>query len=287
MANFGRSLQLVKESFEVLKKDKEMMLFPLISGSLILSLLLFFIVPLIQEGANAIPVHAYPIVFVYYIVSYFIAIFFNTGLMTCAYIRLNGGNPRFKDGFENAEKHIGKIFMWAVLSATIGIILRILGNISKDLGKTLGSVFDIAWSLLAFFVVPVMIFENMSVPDSIKKSAYLSKRTWGENIVAQASMGLVFLILSAVGTVLGIIGIFALIPIAVTATTSAAFSLFFSVFALVAVYLVVLLIINSSLDGIFATALYIYATTGRVPLPYNPEIIKNAFRSENPTRNTP
>ncbi len=276
MENFTRSFKLVKESFEVLKKDKEMMLFPIISGIVTILLFISFIIPIFfisgtDTARRGTGNFYYFILFIYYILSYFIVIFFNTGLITCANIRLNGGDPTFSDGFNNAKKHIGKIFVWALISATVGLILRIIADRSETIGKIVIAIIGMAWSLITFFVVPVMVFENIGVMESIKKSGYLFKKTWGENVIGQFSMGLIFFILGIIGLIPLILSFLAGSPVIII-----------SAVVLVIIYWVVLGIISSSLDGIFVTALYNYANTGKIPSAYSPEVLTNAFRPKDP-----
>ncbi len=267
--NFTRSFQLVKESFEVLKKDKEIMLFPVISAIVTVLLLISFIVPIFFYNTG-IDNFGYVLLFIYYILSYFIVIFFNTGLITCAHIRLNGKDPTFMDGFNNAKKHIGKIFVWALISATIGLILRIIADRSSWVGKIVVAIIGMAWSLITFFVIPVMVFENISVFESIKRSGYLFKKTWGENVIGQFSMGFIFLIL----------GIAGIIPL-ILAFMTGSFVLIIPVFALVVIYWIFLGIVSASLEGIFVAALYNYASIGKIPSVYSPEVITTAFQPKN------
>ncbi len=280
LEKFTRSYQLVKESFEVLKKDKEIMLFPVISVIVTILLLLSFIIPIFfltfknaPEGAGFYTAgnFYYIILFIYYILSYFIVMFFNTGLITCAHIRLNGRDPTFSDGFKNAKKHIGKIFVWALISATIGIILRIIADRSETIGKIVVAIIGTAWSLITFFVIPVMIFENISVLESIKKSGHLFKKTWGENVIGQFSMGFVFFILGIIGIIPLLISFFTGSPVIII-----------SLITLTVIYWVLLGIVSASLDGIFVTALYNYANTGKIPSAYSPEVIRDAFQPKNP-----
>ncbi|HEY9205606.1 MAG TPA: DUF6159 family protein [Candidatus Methanoperedens sp.] len=266
----------MKESFEVLKKDKEIMLFPVISAIVTVLLFISFIIPIFYLDFDTLPRRlfagefGYLLIFIYYVLSYFIVIFFNTGLITCAHIRLNGGDPTFSDGLNNAWKHIGKIFIWALISATVGIILRAISDRSGTLGRIVAAIIGMAWSLLTFFVVPVLVLENTSVFESIKKSGYLFKRTWGENVIGQFSMGFIFFIL-------GLIGI---VPLGLLFITSS-FNMIILVFALTVIYWVVLGIVSASLDGIFVAALYNYANTGKIPSAYSPEVIRGAFQPKN------
>lgn len=228
-----------------------------------------FIVPIFFYNTG-IDNFGYVLLFIYYILSYFIVIFFNTGLITCAHMRLNGKDPTFMDGFNNAKKHVGKIFVWALISATIGLILRIIADRSSWVGKIIVAIIGMAWSLITFFVIPVMVFEDISVFESIKRSGYLFKKTWGENVIGQFSIGFVFLIL-------GIAGIIPLILVLMTGS----FVLIIPIFALVVIYWIFLGIVSASLEGIFVAALYNYASTGKIPSAYSPEVITTAFQPKN------
>src|SRR3989338_10684782 len=96
---FTKSYQLVKESFRLLLLDKELLLFPIISGFFILLILFSFILPLFMVNAIFSPktagIAVYVWLFIFYLISYFISIFFNVALVTCVSIRLKGKNPVF------------------------------------------------------------------------------------------------------------------------------------------------------------------------------------------------
>ncbi len=271
---FGRSYKLVLESFNILRKDKEMMLFPVFSGVAGILVLISFILPLfftgILGGDGAVgEVLYYVIIFLYYLASYFVIVFFNVGLVYCARKRLKGQNPTFMDGINAAFGNLGKIFAWALISATVGMILRALSRRSGILGRIIISLIGMVWTLLTFFVVPVMIFEGRGVLESISKSGSLFKKTWGENVIGQFQMGLIFFLLSIPGLIFPVIGVLTgnIILIAVTV-------------AVMVFYWVILGIVSSSLDGIFKTALYEYAITGVVPSGFSEDVIRNAYRTK-------
>jgi len=215
------------------------------------------------------------IAFFYYLLNYFVITFFNVGLITCANIRLSGGDPTLGDGFRNASKNIGKIFIWALISATVGVILRMISDKQKTVGRIIAGIIGMAWNLLTFFVVPVMIFEKISPLESIKKSGELFKKTWGENAIVQISMAGFFTLLSLGVFLVAIgLGIFAVVSL-----KSVIFAI--TIFLIMVLTLIVLSIISSSLNGIFVAALYKYANDGQVPSVYDSEIIKSAFKPKN------
>jgi len=279
---FSDSLELVKENFRILNKDKELMLFPIISGFLIILLIglvvgffmyLFTVNPLnADKNSNVYLPFMFPVIFLSYILIYFIAGFFNAGLITCAHIRLNGGDPTFMDGFNNAVQNIKKIFVWSLIAGTVGYILHGVSKRSGVLCKIIGFMGSLAWGLLTFFIIPVIIFEDLGIKESIKRSGDLFKKTWGENVIGQFSMMLFF--------VPGFL-IFVLFPVIIFTFMEHGIPrdsiIRYIWFVYEILSFVFLLIIIKSLQGIYITVLYHYASTGKIPSDYNPEFIQYAF----------
>lgn len=268
----SRSFQLVKESFKVLQKDKEIMLFPLISGIITILLFVSFVAPIyffvgIENLVNNYLY--YSLLFLYYFISYFVVVFFNAGLITCANMRLNGKDPTFGDGFNNATRHLGKIFLWVLISATIGLVLRYIANRTNTVGRIIVAITGMAWSLLTFFVLPVLVLENKSVVQSIKTSGNLFKKTWGENVIGQVSISTFFGILAMLGVMI----------LAIAFITGSLFIIVSGVLVTV-LYWSILVLVSSSLGGIFTTALYQYANTGKISPVYSPDFIKSAFKQK-------
>ena len=266
----------------MLKHDKEIMWFPVISGILTLLLFVSFIIPLGllaigSEFTGTIEPFYYGMLFLFYLGSYFIVIFFNTALIACADKRLHGGDPTVKYGLQKAWEHVGQIFIWSLISATVGLVLRIildklqdsdkLGIVGKIVGSIVVSLIGMAWTFLTYFVVPVIIFEKMSVFQSIKRSGQLFKKTWGESVIGQFSIGGAFALLYLVGVGVIILGFM-----------SGSLSVILVTFSVAVVYMILLGILSSTLNGIFTTALYHYAKTGQVPSLYTKDTIEHAFK---------
>ena len=102
----SNSWDLVKASAEVLRADKELLLFPVISAVLSMLVVVTFAVPAILAGVFAsgvadgagVPVAGYAAVLLFYVVQYFVIFFCNTALVGAALIRLRGGDPTVADG---------------------------------------------------------------------------------------------------------------------------------------------------------------------------------------------
>jgi hypothetical protein len=137
----------------------------------------------------------YLFAFLGYLVTYFVGIYFNAAVVGAASMRMDGKDPTIGDGLRMANARLGKIFGWALLSASVGMLLRMISERSGLLGKIVVGLVGAAWGVVTFFVVPVLLFEPLSVGGSVRRSAQLFKKTWGEQFVGNGSIGLVLFLL--------------------------------------------------------------------------------------------
>jgi hypothetical protein len=252
MGRLSRTMQLARASWEVLKADKELLILPLLSLLATSVVAASFLVPVIHAGRDAGPSNPGPVggalIFAAYLLLAFITIFFNAALVHAANQRLEGGDPTVRSALAGASRRMGRILPWALLSATVSVVLRAIQERGGIIGKIVSGIAGIAWSLVTFMVVPVLVFENVGVGDALRRSSALFRKTWGENVAAQVGFGLLGFLL-----VLPAVAVIAL-AFAVGAT--------FGAFALIAGVLWILLVsmVLSALSGIFQTALYRYAS---------------------------
>ena len=270
MRTIRRSYAIFVESLRVLGKDKEILIFPLLSG--IITIVAFSTMVfagltsgLLREFQAGNRVFGYVVLFVWYFVSWFIVLFFNVAVIACANIRLRGGDPTIADGFRASMQHVGRIAAWALVSATVGIILRVIAERAKIVGKIISGLLGAVWSIATYFIVPVMIFEGRSIGDSVKQSTELIKKTWGESLVAAGGIGAFIMLLAVGGLVLPIAAMF------ISATAA------FIALGIMVMYWIALSIVSAALSGIFRTALYLYAAEGRAPEGFTPDYVQNAF----------
>lgn len=259
MGRIGTGWQLTKTSLRVLRQDKELILFPLISGLALLLILgafvggMFFTVGFAAfAGGDSTWLFAVLMV-VYYIVAFFIGLYFNAAVIGAATIRLNGGSPTFSDGLRIARENIKRIFLWAVFAATVAMILRAVQERLGFIGRILVGLVGVAWSLATFFVVPVLIYEKLGPWAAVKRSAHLFKTTWGETIVGGFSMGAIFVLVGLAGILAPILGVL----------LGGIVGLIVGVIVMV-VYWLILGLVASAANSILIAALYRYATTGKV-----------------------
>jgi hypothetical protein len=263
--SIGRSIELFKTSWGILVADKKLLVFPLLSGIISIIVLATFILPLII-GSVFGELFFYIALFVFYLVSYFVVIFFNTALVSCVNARLQGKEMSVGEGLRNALNHFTSILAWALVSATVGIILQILRERAGFIGQLAASLVGGAWGLVTFFVVPILVLEDKGVVDAIRDSTSLIRKTWGETIIGSGSIMLVFIIIG----VIGFVGVLATMLLGSPAIFGVALVLFIGL-------VIVLAVVASAMQGIFVTALYTYARTGTVPSAFRSDLIQNAF----------
>lgn len=260
---FSRSWSLVKSSAYVLSQDKELLLFPLISAGALLVVMACFALPVLGLGAldglkggnDRISAAMYVVAFLFYFSQYFVIFFFNAALVGAAMIRLDGGDPTVKDGLRIATSKIGVIAGYAAIAATVGMILRIIQERVGFIGKIIVGILGVGWTIATYMVVPVLVHRDVGPVEAIKESAYLLKETWGENVIGQAGLGLAFGFIFTGVVIAGIFVIF------VAALTHSAWMIGFAV-VMVLLAVAVTALIQAALGGIYAAALYRYATTG-------------------------
>jgi hypothetical protein len=278
MERIRRSWGLVKSSWSVLRADKELLLYPVASGVVTsIAVALVLLVWVASGGLDRWTDETFGfldlvIVFIFYFVVSTVVIFFNSALIAAANIRLEGGDPTLSDGFRIAFSRIGAILGWAAIAATVGLVLQALRERGGAAGAIISLIGNMAWAVVTFLVVPVLVVEGVGPIEAIKRSASLLRKTWGEQIVGNFSIGLVM--------GLTFLGVLVLGGIAVALLFSV--SVVLGVLALVALVagLIILGLIGSALSGIFNVALYRYAVGEDSSRFFPEETLSGAFRQK-------
>lgn len=276
MSRLSNSWSLVKASWAVLRADKELIVFPIIAfvGSIVVTIT--FIVPMaltrMFEDGSGNQTGISLLSFLFYLVQYTIIIFANAALVGATMIRLKGGDPTVRDGLRIASQHFGAILGYALISATVGMILRAIAG-RGILGRIASSLFGMAWNIITYLAVPVLVIEGVGPIDAVKRSGALLKKTWGEQIAGNFGLGAVFTLIT-----LGLIAIFVAVMIAVASTQSVGLI----IAAMVGCVLVVIGVglISSALSGIYTAAVYQYATSGDAGNFFDTNLVQNAFRAK-------
>ncbi len=280
MGRFKASKLIAIESWGVLRHDKEMLLFPLLSVVLSFALtavFLLFIFFSVLGGdwmqiknieANELDPMAYVLFFVFYVLNFFIINFFQSAVFIMTNARFSGQDHTFSQTLKETMTRVDRIFIWSLISATVGIILKIISDKFKQIGIIVSMIFGSAWSVLTYFSLPSLVIGQTTVTGSFKESASLIRKTWGETIIINFGAGLFFGVLNIL-TIFVCLGLALLIPEATV----------FFVLVLI-VLLVLITTISSILGSIFKLAIYQYAKTGVIPQSFSSELVLNAIKSK-------
>ena len=284
-ATIGRSFRLAKLCLRVLAADKELVVLPLLSSVGVVVLLLTFagvgigIGALDRIDAGGPGIGDIVVAAVFYILASFVIIFFNSALVYAAHERLSGGDPTVRSGLGGAWNRVLTIFVWAVIAGTVGLILNILSGQARERGGVLGivsaiiiSLLGAAWTLITYFVVPLIVIEHRSLGDAFKTSLSMLRRTWGEQVVGNFGLGI-----AAFLAFLAAAGITALLLFVLSPLGGAGIAM---AIAIGVVLIAGVALVFATLDGIYKAALYSYASSGDVPSLFPGDVIQGAFRQK-------
>jgi hypothetical protein len=265
-------------SWRVLMLDKELLLFPVLSTIATGLVTLTFVIPLAQDqswlqsgdGASELEQFlAAARLFLFYVCTYFTVVFFNASLIMSVHLRLTGKNPTLMDGMRGAWARKGEIFGWVLLAATVGLLLNAMKERSKGLTSFLIGVTGVAWSLLTYFVVPILVVEGKGPVEAVKESAAMIRRTWGEELVGGFSYGGISFFFS--------IPAFAVAMFGVGYLVHGAWLNGLLLIGAAIVYGFMLSLTMTTLSSIFHAAVYHYARTGAVPQGFDAALLQSAF----------
>jgi hypothetical protein len=269
-SRFRNSLDLVKSSWSVLRSDKQLIWLPVISTLATLVAIISFGVPaaaLANSSGGSFQPLAIALAVVGYFVLAYITVFFNAALVFAADELMRGGTPTIGTAIQGARSRAARILPWAIVSAVVSVVLRAIEQRGGVIGRIGGAIAGIAWSLVTFLVLPVLVIEGIGVRDAVKRSAHLFKKAWGEQVIANGGIGLV--------------GMLALIPAIIVGALGIGSGTLFVAVPLVGIavaYGAVVLAVTAALSGVFQTALYHYAANGMPPAAFAQGTLENAFR---------
>lgn len=282
---FSRSWQFATASYGMLWRNKSLLVFPILSTLAAALVVASFAIPLwatgqlelwadaaqnAENGQNlAGQVGPYIVLFLFYFCNYFVIVFFNAALVSGAMQVLRGEEPSVGQCLSTAGQRIVQIAAWALVSAVVGVILRVLEN-NRRVGGFVAAILGTAWTVVTFFVVPVIVLEGTGPVEAFKRSLSTLKKTWGTALVGNFSLGilsfLIMLPVYLVGVVLIGLGI-------------ASGSLVLAILCGAAGVMVIVLGASAAAaaDTIFKALLYSFATGQTVPADIDTSEFDRAF----------
>lgn len=267
MQRIRNSIDLARSSWRVLSTDRELIWLPFVSMIATVLVALSFFVPVaaLSSGNGFGPLAAALALVGYFALAY-TTIFFNTALVCAADELMRGGRPSVSSAITAARARAGRILPWALVSATVSLVLRSLEQRGGVLGRIVIGFVGLAWSLVTFLVLPVLVIEGVGVRDAISRSTNLFKKAWGEQVVGNSGIGLLGFLAAIPGVVVAGLGIASGVALIAVPLVVAG-----------AVWVIGTMCVTSALSGVFQTALYHYAANGMPPAAFADAHLDRAF----------
>jgi hypothetical protein len=301
MNKLQRSWLLLKSSLSVIGRNKQLLVFPIVIFTCTTAIVLFFLAPPVLRptgysyssaehwktiyhslftetaGGGRSQVTFTPGAMVYLGFLYFIAMFIGTFCNVAFYheilAALTGQPVSVGRGLKFACSKLGSIFMWTLFAGLVGLIIKMIEERMALIGRIIGRIIGLAWSVAAVFVIPVIVREegNANPLAVLKKSAGVLKRTWGEALIGYAGLSIAN----------GLVAIGSVIWLGGTIAISAALHNFALIPVAVIVWLCALFIwsyVAGVASNVYRGALYLYASEGMIAEPYSQEILDMAWK---------
>ena len=270
------SWDLLSQSFSVLRKEKQLLFFPVLSAISTSLVIASFLLPLyasgelVQMAGKDFLKNAYAgtllILFAFYYLTSFTTLFFNAALIASSGLVLKGYPASVSTGLRMAAARMGRIAYWALVASTIGWLLRAISNRGSRVGRFVSGIFGVGWAMLTYFILPVIIFEDIPVFQAMDRSVALVRKAWGEEAVGGVSFSILWFLAALPG--------FALIGYS---------SHVHSAVGIVAgvLYFLLLATVAPAATGVYTVAVYDYAAHSELPLGSRDRWVHDAYSSDN------
>lgn len=273
----ARTQAIMSAAWQILREDKTLLLLPIASSACLMLLTASFAVPAILGALTGASVSdelaqagslSYVAMFLFYVVTYGVAIFFNAALAICVLRKLEGKPATILDGLREAMSCFPQILGWAVVSATIGVVLKAIERRSGFVGNMVARMLGLAWSVATFLVVPVLVAEHKGPLEAVQESVQLLKKTWGEDLLAGLGFGLLYFFWAIPGVFAFVIGAGMIVSHPILAI---------AIMVLAILYFPLLGLVLSTMSTIFDVVLYRYASAGTITPGFDRDLLEGSF----------
>jgi len=271
---FRRTWGLAKSSMTVIRLDRELLVLPVLNAvaAVVFGLVLWIVASGLgadfsdtsdSGGGGMIALAVLGLLGMNVINT-----FFKGALVAGAHERFTGGDPTIGSSISGAASRLHRLLPWALLATTVGIVMSIIERQGGQLGRIARGMFNMAWGVITFLILPVIMFDDLGPIAGLKRSGQLLRTSWGENLTAQVGFGLLTVLMAAPGIIL----------IAVGASSG-----FWPLLIIGVLAVMFAMVVAAALNGIFQTALYLFVTTGSAPQGFGEQQLTSSF-NEKPYR---
>jgi len=279
---FSDSWKLTKTAFRMIREDRSLLVFPLVAGlatiaviGLLIAAEYWFVAPVI-EGGGSFTTGYEALGLLLFLVAYFgatlVSVYCTAALIGAATLKLDGQHPSTADGWRAARARLGRLVLWALVTATVGLVIQ---AIQRRVGGLAGGIIGLAggatWGVLTYFILPILLFEDQGAWASLKRSGHLFVSTFGRTLVSNLALGLLIGAGIVVAVLLGFGGIYLLF--------SGSVALGLTLLGVAVAFGVIVALIGSAAEGILRAALYRYATTGKI----DPDLLPKGYAGSLPS----
>jgi hypothetical protein len=275
MGRIKRGWRLSKQSWAVVKSDKSLLAFPIISVvAAIVTMIIFFGGGAGMAVAIGSPWAALPLVIIGVYLLTVVGVFASVALASCATEALEGRDTTVAQGISAARGRMKLIFAWAAVALFVGILISAIQSLLQEVAGGLasaivGGLAGFAWAVATFFVIPVIAIDGLGPKEALKTSAHVVKQHWGEGVVGSSAIGLItFFVAILPALVIMFLGYVLL------GSSAVGGGLLIAAGVLV---FVIALLFQTTLMAVFRVALYRYATDDKVLGGFDREGLESAF----------
>jgi hypothetical protein len=301
-----RSFRLFQSSVTVIQQNPKLLLFPALISLFTVAIALFFLLPIVlyptghglmqvehwqalgqnlfnlqaKSGASTpstFELKAGPLLLVYgalvYLASMFMATFCNVAFNSEVLAALNGDRVSIRHGIKVAGSRLKSIAMWSLFAGLVGILIQEIESRLSFIGRIIMGWIGLAWSVASVFVIPVLIREETTAnPVKIlAKSGGTIKRTWGEMLTGYVGLK------GANGVVL----MLSLLMLGLSVVVAVVLANYWLLIPAGLIWLLSILVYSylaHVASQVYLCALYIYASEGVVPEPYDQQLLDQAWK---------
>ncbi len=291
IGSWARSGEITAQTWGVIRENRQLLRFPLLAAVWGIVAAAIFMVPaaivlgLFDDLVARIAGFAL-IAFGAWVAT-FVGVRYMAGLVFVADKILKGEPATFQDGMEAVNEHNGALGLWALITVVVGWILSMVQGGGDDnvvvtiLRVVLASLLSAAWSLVTFFVLPVIMLERASTPEAMKRSVSIIKTKWGEAVVGSFRIGVrVALVFILPGLVIAAVGVGLVVAVGGVPAIALGGALVVAGVAL----MVVGMVRQAAARQVFGVALYHYAADGIVVGPFVEADLAGAVRAKRSRR---
>lgn len=270
---------LLKQSFKIIKSSPQLFSYVIISIAITIAIELLFMGlytmdvmwwHVLSSDSATSDVLFYGSVYLFMLLMTFVTYFYTVALSANVLSTFRGNSSTFAENIAVARKKVPAIITYALISTTIGFILRLIEERLQWLGKLISLILGALWTLLTTFTLPIIADSDKSGVAAIKESFQLFKENWGQTIVSRVALGglatLFYLLVIIPVTILLLIlcaplGIFGLlIPLGIFVITMVAF-----------------IMLITMATNVLNVCLYYYARYNAIPPAFDAELLASVF----------